>query len=173
MMCNFFFTLLSVLLFSFKAFSYQISAEQQFELLGGGSGGDILTCHFSDADNPNSQPFDIEYNSSSKTIKYFDMDFSNPNPEDKTLAESGQWLPVLEKQQSLENFQPQMGQKFELMNDKQEVLIEVTLDYNAQKQFPYKIYPFTAVYLANNQSGLCESTSAPAIDPSSLYNNLK
>lgn len=152
-------------------FSYSTAAAMidqymhQAPLLGGGSGGDTLTCVFDRG------AFDIEYDSSKKTIMYYDGLVTNP--QDKLLANRGQFVAVYKSDKPMAKFEPQPGQKFQLFDDSERPIVEIVLNYQSADHFPYRVYPFSAIYTPTGQRGFCETTTFPSVDPLILYYNLK
>lgn len=131
---------------------------------------EILVCSFT-------EPFfTITYNASTKEITYTGVDmYDELNNEFMvlTLATQAQFVALPQTDvNGQEYIYPTNGSQFQLLDDSGNMVVELTLSYLGSDGMSDFIYPFDAVHSSGHVGG-CYSTSAPLIDATEIYENLK
>ena len=128
---------------------------------------DLLMCSFT-------EPFfNITYDANRGTVTYVGVDSYDKNTgtfASETLAQNAKIVGS-----DLDN--SVMGSKFQLLDDKGQVILHLVLNFQGSNGMSDEIYPFDAWYMGSKLhyplQGGCESTSAPAVNPLEILEKLK
>lgn len=131
---------------------------------------EILVCAFT-------EPFfTVTYNATTKEVTYTGMDMYDELSEEfmvLTLATNAKFEAVPQIDVNGEEYvYPTAGSQFKLLDDKGDLLVDLTLSYLGSDGMSDFIYPFDAVHASGHVGG-CYSTTAPLIDPNEIFENLK